>query len=205
MRTVLEAKPCLTASSDELVPGQRPQPAPGVSGAARVVGYKLPVPQSRIHARSRPRGAFGDDAEADAFIYSLYADLIAGRVDEAVLGQVPEAAQVYPTTAPASSPLARHPQGLTRCASSSTSMAHPPAYFVARAAVVGLQLLRRRWCCYDGHLDAGQVARGVEMVRTAGYNLVDTEQPFQDPVPRLALQAVAAPLLQAPEGALQGS
>ena len=62
------------------------------------VGYKLPVLlESRIHAPVEAEEVlFGDDAEADAFIYSLYADLIAGRVDEAVLGQVLEAAQVYP-------------------------------------------------------------------------------------------------------------
>jgi phosphatidate phosphatase APP1 len=58
------------------------------------LGYKLPVLlESRL--RSPPDAEevlFGDDAEADAFIYSLYADLVAGRVDERVLGQVLDAA-----------------------------------------------------------------------------------------------------------------
>ncbi len=39
---------------------------------------------------------FGDDAEADAFVYSLYADLVAGRVDEATLVAVCERGRVYP-------------------------------------------------------------------------------------------------------------
>jgi len=43
---------------------------------------------------------FGDDAEGDAFIYSLYADIAAGRVDQALLMKVAEAAQVYPDDIP---------------------------------------------------------------------------------------------------------
>ena len=61
------------------------------------VGYKLPV---LLESRARaPVGAeevlFGDDAEADAFIYSLYADMVARRVSEPVVHQVLEAAEVY--------------------------------------------------------------------------------------------------------------
>lgn len=43
---------------------------------------------------------FGDDAEGDAFIYSLYADIIAGRVDQELLMKIAEAAQVYPDDIP---------------------------------------------------------------------------------------------------------
>ena len=47
------------------------------------VGYKLPAMlKDRVKAGKEPREVlFGDDAESDAFIYSLYADIIAGRVD----------------------------------------------------------------------------------------------------------------------------
>ncbi len=38
---------------------------------------------------------FGDDAEADAFIYSIYADICAGRVDSEILMNVLRAAGVY--------------------------------------------------------------------------------------------------------------
>jgi hypothetical protein len=39
---------------------------------------------------------FGDDAEADAFIYCLYADLCAGRVTPALFMQLLESAETYP-------------------------------------------------------------------------------------------------------------
>ncbi len=42
---------------------------------------------------------FGDDAEADAFVYSLYADLLAGRVDADQLARVLERGRVYPDVA----------------------------------------------------------------------------------------------------------
>ena len=43
---------------------------------------------------------FGDDAEGDAFIYSLYADISAGVVGQELLMRVAEAAQVYPEDIP---------------------------------------------------------------------------------------------------------
>jgi hypothetical protein len=43
---------------------------------------------------------FGDDAEGDAFIYSLYADIVAGRVDQELLMKIAEAAEVYPDDIP---------------------------------------------------------------------------------------------------------
>jgi hypothetical protein len=39
---------------------------------------------------------FGDDAEADAFVYSLYADVVAGKVSEEALFEVCERGRVYP-------------------------------------------------------------------------------------------------------------
>src|SRR6476620_699088 len=45
------------------------------------IPYKLPAMlQSRIGAAAAAETPFGDDAEADAIIYCLYADLVAGRV-----------------------------------------------------------------------------------------------------------------------------
>jgi hypothetical protein len=64
------------------------------------VGYKL-----RALLSSRVAGEidgeeilFGDDAEADAFVYSLYAELLAGRVAFATLLEVLTRARVYPDT-----------------------------------------------------------------------------------------------------------
>ena len=64
------------------------------------VGYKL-----RALLGSRANGEiegeeilFGDDAEADAFVYSLYAELLAGRVPFSTLLEVLTRARVYPDT-----------------------------------------------------------------------------------------------------------
>ena len=66
------------------------------------LGYKLPA---LLHARAavsagdgeapRRETLFGDDAEADAFVYSLYADVVAGRVSDEVLLAVLERGRVY--------------------------------------------------------------------------------------------------------------
>ena len=62
------------------------------------VGYKLPL---LLRSRARldePVGEtlFGDDAEVDVFIYSLYADVVAQRVDSDQLARVMKAAGAYP-------------------------------------------------------------------------------------------------------------
>src|SRR5262252_1587095 len=216
MRTVLEAKLKLDGVEwDELVLKDNVRNL--LRGRFRAlrgqVGYKLPVLlESRIHAPVEAEEVlFGDDAEADAFIYSLYADLIAGRVDEAVLGQVLEAAQVYPDdrerifkawrAVPRADPVRRifiHLDRLT-----------PPAYFVRygpRVVPVFNYFQAALVLLADGHLTPAQVARvAVEMVQTAGHNLLTLSNSFQDLVRRgLPIQSVAAPLLQALEGALQG-
>lgn len=63
------------------------------------VGYKLDA-LLRIRANSpkAPETMFGDDAEQDAFIYSLYADICAGRVTRELLLAILEEAEVYEPT-----------------------------------------------------------------------------------------------------------
>jgi hypothetical protein len=67
------------------------------------LGYKLPM---LLQARARdqklgdgsgaPREILvGDDAEADAFVYSLYADVVEGTVSRALLARVLERGKVY--------------------------------------------------------------------------------------------------------------
>ena len=177
------------------------------------VGYKLPVLlESRARAPVEAEEVlFGDDAEADAFIYSLYADLVAGRVDEAVLGQVLETTHVYPDdrarilsawgSIPRADPVRRifiHLDRLT-----------PPGHFGRfgpRVVPIFNYFQAALVLLADGHLNPGQVARvAVEMVQTAGHNLLTLSNSFQDLLRRgLPIQAVAAPLFQALEGALQG-
>jgi hypothetical protein len=177
------------------------------------VGYKLPVLlESRARAPVEAEEVlFGDDAEADAFIYSLYADLVAGRVDEAVLGQVLETTYVYPDdrarilaawrSIPRADPVRRifiHLDRLT-----------PPGHFGRfgpRVVPIFNYFQAALVLLADGHLTPGQVARvAVEMVQTAGHNLLTLSNSFQDLLRRgLPIQAVATPLFQALEGALQG-
>ena len=170
------------------------------------VGYKLPVLlESRARAPNESEEVlFGDDAEADAFIYSLYADLIAGRVTPEILTQVLEEAQVYPDdlarvlaaakVVPRADPVRRifiHLDRLT-----------PPAYFSQfgpRVVPIFNYFQAALVLMADGHLTAPQVVRvAVEMVQTAGHNLFTLSNSFQDLLRRgLPLQDLSASLAQA--------
>jgi hypothetical protein len=62
------------------------------------IGYKLPAllrarAATPVHATEV---LFGDDVEADALVYSLYADAISGRVGAAEVSRVMEKAGAYP-------------------------------------------------------------------------------------------------------------
>lgn len=64
------------------------------------LGYKLPaLLTARVRAGEDVAGThetlFGDDAEADAFVYCLYADIIAGRIGEDAARAVFERGRVY--------------------------------------------------------------------------------------------------------------
>jgi hypothetical protein len=62
------------------------------------IGYKLPVllaGRTKIGGHC-PEVLFGDDSEADAFIYSLYADLLADRLSSHYLKQILDACTLYP-------------------------------------------------------------------------------------------------------------
>lgn len=67
------------------------------------LGYKLTsLLEAKQHElellrmRGTPEVLFGDDSEADAFVYSLYADICSGNVDLAELESILEAGQTYP-------------------------------------------------------------------------------------------------------------
>ena len=60
------------------------------------VGYKLKaLLTSQAEADWIDEWLFGDDAEQDAFVYSLYADLMAGRIDVPTLKEILKACRVY--------------------------------------------------------------------------------------------------------------
>jgi hypothetical protein len=66
------------------------------------VGYKLgALLKLRETSPTAPETFFGDDAEQDAFIYSLYADIAAGTIDREQLVEILNEAEVYETSADA--------------------------------------------------------------------------------------------------------
>jgi hypothetical protein len=78
------------------------------------LGYKLPaLLRARTEVGQGPEPdvretLFGDDAEADAYVYSLYADLIAGRIGKDVLAGVLHRGRVYEDVVAETLETARH-------------------------------------------------------------------------------------------------
>lgn len=173
------------------------------------VGYKLPV---LLESRSRaPTDSeevlFGDDAEADAFIYSLYADMVARRVSEPIVHRVLEAAEVYPDDIdrvikqwkeiPIADPVRRIFINLDRLT--------PPAYFQRygpRVVPIFNYFQAALVLMADGHLRAPQVLKVMlELITSAGYNLLTLSNSFQDLLRRgLPIADVAQSLLEALQG-----
>ena len=173
------------------------------------VGYKLPVLlESRARAPvDSEEVLFGDDAEADAFIYSLYADMVARRVNEPVVYRVLEASEVYPDDITrimrqwekigVSDPVRRIFINLDRLT--------PPAFFSKygpRVVPIFNYFQAALVLMADGHLTATQVVKvAVEMIQTAGYNLLTLSNSFQDLMRRgLPMAQVAAALTEALSG-----
>lgn len=62
------------------------------------LGYKLPAllaSRTSTPELTARETLFGDDAEADAFVYSLYADIMAGRAGEELVHAIGERGRVY--------------------------------------------------------------------------------------------------------------
>jgi hypothetical protein len=179
------------------------------------VGYKLPVLlKSRAKAPAEAQEVlFGDDAEADAFIYSLYADMVARRVSEPVVHQVLEAAEVYEddiikvmevwSSIPVADPVRRIFINLDRLTTPASFASYGPRtvpifnYFQASLVLMA-----------DGHLSAASVLKVmVELVQSAGHNLLTLSNSLQDlirrgfPIGQVAQSLAEA--LQGPQAMLQ--
>ncbi len=168
------------------------------------VGYKLPAllaGRAGLPPETRET-CFGDDAEADCFIYSLYADVIAGRVPRALLEEILYRANVYEDDAqravtladalPAAgaavdrifinldrrSPVARFERYGSRVV---------PVFNYFQAALVLSE---------DGNLSAPSVVRvALEMVDRFGYTLDALRNSLQDLLRRGRLKRTTAALL----------
>lgn len=173
------------------------------------VGYKLPVLlESRARAPvDSEEVLFGDDAEADAFIYSLYADMVSRRVSEPIVHRVLEAAEVY------SDDIARivaqwqaiTPADPVRRIFINLDRLTPPAYFARygpRVVPIFNYFQAALVLMGDKQLTAVQTLKVMfDLVQTAGYNLLTLSNSFQDLLRRgLPIGDVAQSLLEALQG-----
>ncbi len=152
------------------------------------VGYKLPA---LLGSRRRlglkvPEILLGDDAEADAFVYSLYADLLAGRVEPVTLEAVMEACDLYPDERTATrAELA----DLPRANSVERIFIHldrhtPPARFIpyGRRVVPIYNFFQVALVLFGDRVLSGQAVLRVaaDMVGSAGYSLTSLSNSLQD-------------------------
>lgn len=152
------------------------------------VGYKLPVLLAgRIGVPGgAPEVLFGDDAESDAFVYSLYADLVSGRVGEEVLNNVLDLARVYPD---ARARAHRALRNVTRAEAVKRIFIHldrktPPGRFIpyGRRVVPIFNYFQAVLVLYgDDVLPVDSVLRvGMDMMRENGYSVERLANSLQD-------------------------
>ena len=152
------------------------------------LGYKLPA-LLRARARLAETGEsmaacgetlFGDDAEADAYVYSLYADFLAGLVGDDVLLRVLERGRVYQDVIASAMETARaieHADVVGRILIHLERQTPPDDFRAYGARVVPFyNYLQAAFVVHeDGHLGADGVLRvAVELVtehRFGGYAL----------------------------------
>jgi hypothetical protein len=160
------------------------------------VGYKLPAllaGRAGLPAAT-PESCFGDDAESDGFIYSLYADVIAGRVDRDMLTKLLERAGTYEDDAaravslaevlPESNAVRRIFIRLDRHSPTARFDRYGdrlvPIYNYLQAAAVLWQ---------DGNMVAASVARvALEMLDRDGYTVDALKNSIEDLVRRSRLR-----------------
>jgi hypothetical protein len=146
------------------------------------LGYKLPA---LLEARARvPHGAdgapcetlFGDDAEADAFVYSLYGDVVAGRIDDETLMLIAQRGRLYEDVALR---ILDHARRIDKCTCVERILIHlerqsPPDDFrvYGPRVVPFYNYLQAAFVVHeDGRLPAEAVLRvGVEMVVQHGFD-----------------------------------
>jgi len=178
------------------------------------IPYKLPVLlESRLGlVGTPPETLFGDDAEADAIVYSLYADLLAGRLQLDELRRVLEAARAYDDEIERTVRLARRIEP-------SDSVKRILIHLDQRSATAGFAKYGRRLVPIfnyfqaalllyaDGVLDARQVLFvALEMLESPEYDLSTLATSLQDLMRRGRLNVDNAQRLslEANEAAAQG-
>jgi len=160
------------------------------------VGYKLPAllaGRAGVAVETR-EVCFGDDAESDGFIYSLYGDVLAGRVERPLLERVLTEPGVYPTDAARTVALV---ESLPRGEAVERIFIHldrrsPPSRFDrygARLVPIYNYFQAALVLYQDCRLSPGAVVRvAVEMVDKHGYSLEALRNSLQDMLRRSRLQ-----------------
>lgn len=152
------------------------------------VGYKLPVlldGRTRVPADCQEI-LFGDDAEADAYIYSLFGDLLAGRVGEGTLERILDACEVYADQRQATLELAAKlaPGDAVQRIFIHLERRSPPARFApyGRRLVPIYNYFQAALVLFaDGVLPAVSVFKVAgEMVTSYGYSLASLGNSLQD-------------------------
>ena len=179
------------------------------------IPYKLPVLlDSRSHLLGAPgETLFGDDAEADAIVYSLYADILAGVVSDDDLVRILAAARAYDDEIERTVALARR---LNRSDSVQRILIHldrlsPTAGFAhfGRRLVPIFNYFQAALILYeDGQLDARQVLFvALEMLDAPEYELSTLANSLQDLLRRGRMDAATAERLslEANEAAAHGA
>lgn len=153
------------------------------------VGYKLEA-LLRVRAESppAPETLFGDDAEQDAFIYSLYSDLITGAISVLDLERILVEAQVYPDTATLildrATALKVEPEVVVKRIFIHLDRKTPPGHFLVFGprVVPIINYYQAALVLYaDGVLDARGFFQVVaDMIVDADYGLMEFGNSFQD-------------------------
>jgi hypothetical protein len=156
------------------------------------VGYKLPALLAGRVGVGTPVGEtlFGDDAEGDAFIYSLYADILAGRTGKETLEEILTRLEVY-------ADVAEQTLGLMHSIEQSECVRRifirldkhsPPARFDrygGRLVPVYNYFQAAAVLYQDGILDASALVRvALDMVQRSGYEVDALCNSYQDLVRR---------------------
>lgn len=154
------------------------------------VGYKLPtLLEGRLRVPiTADEVLFGDDAEADAFVYSLYADLISGQVGPDLLREVLRLCSVYENDAQRTMKLAESlvipdAEPVSRIFIHLDSYTPPArfAHYGARVVPIYNYFQAAVLLMIDGHLGPVQVVKiAAELSQGYGYSLISLANSFQD-------------------------
>lgn len=158
-RQRLASDPSLSSSSDASV-------GTGTTPAA----VDSSKPGGEVIPKLGSETLFGDDAEADAFVYSLYADVISGHVPERVLMEICERGRVYADVAEAvrqNSRLVQHTEAVERILIHLEGQTPPDVFRVYGVRVVPFyNYLQAAFVVHeDGRVPAEGVLRvGLELI-----------------------------------------